>query len=294
MKTKFGFGLDRFSGIYLGVLFVIVFGFWSPDTFLTADTLHLIASQQAVAGMVAVALLIPMVCGQFDLSVGFTANLCGLIAVVVQNDNGVPAIWAILIAVLVGAVIGFVNGLVVVVFGVNSFIATLGMGSVLLAVQSIVTNSETPLPVASTFFSDISQHPLFGFQFVIVYLAVIALVVWWVLAMTPVGRYMYATGSNPIAAKLAGIQTARWSWISLIASSTISAFAGVLYVSLTGPSLSFNQTLLLPAFAAVFLGSTQLRPGRFNVWGRCWQSWSSLSGFKDFSWCQASNGYRTC
>jgi ribose transport system permease protein len=264
---KINLGLDRFSGLYLGAAFVVIFGIWSPGTFLTADTMHVIASQQAVAGMVAIALLLPMVCGQFDLSVGFTANLCGLIAIVVQNNYDLSVGLAILIAVASGAAIGAINGLVVVKLGVNSFIATLGMGSILLAIQAIVTNSETPLPVTSKLFGDLTQHPLFGFQTVVLYLLVIASVVWWVLAFTPVGRYMYATGGNPMAARLAGVQTEKWSWLSLTASSTISAFAGVLYVSLTGPSLSFNQTLLLPAFAAVFLGSTQLTPGRFNVWG---------------------------
>jgi ribose transport system permease protein len=267
MTRNLNLGLDRFSGLYLGAAFIIIFGIWSPDTFLTTDTMHVIASQQSVAGMVALAVLIPMICGQFDLSVGFTANLCGLIAVVVQNEHDVPVGPAILLGVLVGAAIGAINGLVVVKLGVNSFIATLGMGSILLAVQAIVTDSETPLPVTSSFFSDLTQHQVFGFQVVVVYLVVLAVLAWWVLAFTPVGRYMYATGSNPLAARLSGVQTDKWSWLSLIASSTIAGFAGVLYVSLTGPSLSFNQTLLLPAFAAVFLGSTQLRPGRFNVWG---------------------------
>ena len=267
MKRTFNLGLDRFSGLYLGAAFVIIFGVWSPGTFLTMDTVHVIASQQAVAGIVALAVLIPMVAGQFDLSVGFTANLCGLIAVLLQNDYGIPVPLAIVLAVVTGAMIGAVNGLIVVKLGVNSFIATLGMGSVILAVQAIVTKSETPLPVSSQFFGKLTQQPVLGFQIVIVYLMVLAVLVWWILSFTPAGRYMYATGSNSLAARLSGVQTDKWTWLSLISSASLAGFAGVLYVSLTGPSLSFNQTLLLPSFAAVFLGSTQLKPGRFNVWG---------------------------
>jgi ribose transport system permease protein len=267
MKRTFNLGLDRFSGLYLGAAFVIIFGVWSPGTFLTMDTVHVIASQQAVAGIVALAVLIPMVAGQFDLSVGFTANLCGLIAVLLLNDYGMPVPLAIVLAVVTGAMIGALNGLIVVKLGVNSFIATLGMGSVILAVQAIVTRSETPLPVSSEFFGELTQQPVLGFQIVIVYLMVLAVLVWWILSFTPAGRYMYATGSNSLAARLSGVQTDKWTWLSLISSASLAGFAGVLYVSLTGPSLSFNQTLLLPSFAAVFLGSTQLKPGRFNVWG---------------------------
>jgi ribose transport system permease protein len=66
---------------------------------------------------------------------------------------------------------------------------------------------------------------------------------------------------------LTGVRVGRWSWLSLIASATIAGIAGVFYGSLSGPSLTFGQGLLLPAFAAVFLGSTQFTPGRANVWG---------------------------
>jgi ribose transport system permease protein len=83
----------------------------------------------------------------------------------------------------------------------------------------------------------------------------------------PLGRRMYATGANPDAARLSGVRTSRMAWGSLIASAAISGLAGVLYTSLTGPSLTFGATFLLPAFAACFLGATQILPGRFNVWG---------------------------
>jgi ribose transport system permease protein len=267
VNGRINLGLDRFSGLYLLAIFIVVFGILSPAQFLTMTTFHVIASQQAVAGMIAIALLIPMVCGHFDLSVGVNANMCGMIAVVMMNDHGFSVIAALLLGVATGLVVGAVNGFVVVKLGVSSFIATLGMSSLLLAVQSIVTDSKTPLPPASDFWGKLTQVEFLGFQIIIVYLVVLALIVGWVLTMTPLGRYMYSTGSNPDAARLSGIRTDLWSWLSLTASGGISALAGVLFVSLTGPTLSFGNSMLLPAFAAVFLGSTQLKPGRFNVAG---------------------------
>jgi ribose transport system permease protein len=267
MSRRFSFGFEKFSGLYLFAAFIIIFGFWSPDNFLTINTAHTIASQQAVAGMVALALLLPMVCGHFDLSIGAMANLGGMIAVIAQTEHGVAPLPAIGIAVLAGLIVGFVNGLIVIGLRVNSFIATLGMGSVLAAFQTIVTNSQVPLPPPSLFWGELTQSKVFGFQIVVLYLIALAIIIWWILAFTPAGRFMYATGDNTDAARLSGVRTDKWSWISLIASAMLSALAGVLYVSLTGPSLTFGSTFLLPAFAAVFLGSTQLIPGRFNVWG---------------------------
>lgn len=267
MTRSFDLKLDRFSGVYILVAFIIVFSTLRPDTFATLDTAHLLTSAQAVNGIVAIAVLIPLTCGQFDLSAGANANLVAMIAVSLQVKQGVPVIPAVAICIVVGLLVGFVNGLVVVKLKVNSFIATLGMSSVLLAFQTMVTSSQLPPVPESTFWSAITQKEIFGFQVIVVYLIVVAAIAWWVLECTPAGRYMLATGSNPEAARLSGIRTETWSWISLAASGGLAALAGVLFVSLTGPAVSFGTGLVLPAFAAVFLGSTQLKPGRFNVLG---------------------------
>jgi ribose transport system permease protein len=141
------------------------------------------------------------------------------------------------------------------------------MGSILSAFVVIVTNSNEPPPVTSKAWNDLSQISVGGYQIVVVYLLVLGLLAWWLLDYTPAGRYFYAIGGNAESARLAGVAVGRWSWTSLIMSGTIAGFGGILYTSLSGPSLTFGSTLLLPAFAAAFLGSTQLQPGRFNIWG---------------------------
>jgi ribose transport system permease protein len=266
-KRRFDLGLDRFSGLYLWAAFIVVFSIWAPQTFATSNTVHLLASTQAIAGIVALGLLVAMVAGQFDVSIGATANLAGIVAVMAQLNGWLDAVPAALLGVLVGMAVGFTNGFIVVKLRVNSFIGTLGMTSVLAAIQVIITNNEEPLPVDSVFFSDMTQKDLFGFQYVVFYLLALAVILWWVLEKTPAGRYLHAVGSNPEAARLSGVSVDKWAWISLTASGTICALGGVLFVSLTGPSLGFGGSLLLPAFAAVFLGSTQLSPGKANVWG---------------------------
>ena len=266
-RRKFNTGFDRFSGVYLWGLFIVVFGIWTPSEFLTTSTLHSVAAQQAVTGMIGLAVLIPLAAGLYDLAVGATANLSGILTIVLMNNHH----WAVAPAVVAGIVlavaVGFVNSFIVVKLGVNSFIATLGMGSVLSAVEVIVSSNSQPIPPASTAWNDLTQTTVGGFQIVVLYLIILAVVLWWLTAHTPVGRYIYAIGGNPEAARLSGVRINRYTTFSLVMSSTIAGFAGVMFSSLNGPSLNFGPTLLLPAFAAAFLGSTQLIPGRFNVWG---------------------------
>ncbi len=90
---------------------------------------------------------------------------------------------------------------------------------------------------------------------------------WWLLEYTPVGRYLRAIGANAEASRLSGINVGKWIFISFLISGVIYGLGGVLYASQVGPSLTFGQSFVLPALAACFLGSTQIRPGTFNVWG---------------------------
>ncbi len=266
-RRKFNTGFDRFSGVYLGVLFIVVFGLWVPSEFLTTSTLHSVAAQQAVTGMIGLAVLIPLATGLYDLSVGATANVSGILSVVLLNNHHWGVVPAILAGVVIGLAIGGVNAFIVVKLGVNSFIATLGMSSILSAVLVIISSNSQPLPPTSTAWNNFTQTTVFGFQIVVLYLFILAFILWWLLAHTPVGRYLYAIGGNSEAARLSGVRINRYGTFALLISGTIAGLAGVMFSSLNGPSLNFGPTLLLPAFAAAFLGSTQLTPGRFNVWG---------------------------
>jgi ribose transport system permease protein len=266
-QSSFSFGFDRFSALYLFAVFLIVFGIWEPHLFLTQSTLHSVASEQAIAAMIAIAALIPLSAGAFDLSVGATANLSAVIVVELQVNNHMNMWEAIVIAIGVAVVIGAANGFLVIVTRIDTFIATLGTSAVIAAIEAICSGDEQPISPSSSTWSNITQAHFGGFQVIVLYLIVMVFVAWWVLDHTPAGRKLYATGGNREAARLSGVKTNKVIWMSLIASATIAGVAGVLSSSLSGPSLSFGSALLLPAFAACFLGSTQLKPGKFNIWG---------------------------
>jgi ribose transport system permease protein len=264
---QLSFGLHKFSGLYLFALFVVVFGIWKPGLFLSWDTAHSIASEQVIIAMIALGVLIPLATGTYDLSVGATANLSAIVAAWLQDNYHMGPGPAIVFAVLVGAAIGIMNGFIVVRLRVSSFIATLGTASIVAAVETIVANGSQPLPPSSNAWDDLTQFNVGGFQIVVAYMLVLAIVLWWFLDHTPAGRYLFAVGGNYEAARLAGVRVDRWVCVSLVMSGTICGLAGVLFASQNGPSLTFGAAMLLPAYAAAFLGSTQLKPGRFNVWG---------------------------
>lgn len=279
-RRGFSLGVDRFAGVYLLGLFIVVFGIWKPDEFLTAGTLHSVASAQAITGMLAIAVVIPLAAGAYDLSVGATINLSSILAIWLQSSHGASIGVAIAVAVGAALLIGAVNAFVVVRLKVNSFIATLGMASIVAAVQTIVVGQTQPVSPVKPVWAEITTTTIFGFQFVVVYLLVIGLVAWWFLSRTPAGRYIYATGSNADAARLSGVAVGRWTALSLVLSGGIAGVAGVFYGSLYGPSLTYGPSLLLPAFAAAFLGTTLVAGGRFNVWGTLLAIYALATGVK--------------
>lgn len=122
-------------------------------------------------------------------------------------------------------------------------------------------------PVPESFQSLTSPSPL-GIPVGTFYLLAIVLVAWYVLEHTPVGRRLYATGANPEASRLAGVPTRRYVFSTLVVCGLGASVAGVLLSAQTvSISAQLGPAYLLPAYAAAFLGSTQIKPGRFNIWG---------------------------
>ena len=265
MKASRILGFDKLSGLYLWAVLIVVFSVWQPQ-FRTMDTVHSVAGDKSISAILALAIIFPLACGAFDLSVGAVANFATINAVIFINDGRSWPLAAVL-AVLISLGIGIVNGFFVVKLHVSSFITTLGIGSIITALQVVVTDNLQPVQPANMDWQNFTNHTVFGFQIIFLYMLILAVVIWWVMQHTPVGRYLYAIGSSPDAARLSGVPVNRYTWLSLIVSATLAGIGGVMFGSLTGPSLTYGAGLLLPAFAAAFLGSTQIIPGRFNVWG---------------------------
>ena len=258
---------SRLTGAFIWAALVVLFGLWVPDTFLTTLTLQTIASEQAVTAVVAIGLLMPLAAGVYDLSVGAMIGLAAIVLSSLTARAGVPLAPAIAMTVAVGAVVGAINGFLVVVVGIDSFIATLAMGSILVAPSRAVSHDQI-VSGAPASLTDLTAGHVLGVPTIAVYMLVIALAVWYVLEHTPLGRRVAATGAGAEAARLAGVRTRRLQFGSLMTSATLAAVAGVLLASKLGTATpDLGPVYLLPAFAAAFLGTTQVKLGTFNVWG---------------------------
>jgi ribose transport system permease protein len=260
-------GLDRFSGLYVWAALILIFSLWVPSLFDTATNVRIIAGSQAITAIVAMGLIVPVACGAFDLSIAGTLGVSTCVVIWFQaNHHG----WflGIIVALLIGLLVGAVNSLIVVRLHVDSFIGTLGMSSILLAGTEWITGGSQIANGVSPTFTKIGQNQLFGLPLPVFYMIALAIVLWWLLEYTPAGRYLYGIGGNPQAARLAGIRTGRITTSAFLLSGLVAAFAGVILASQLGSaSPDVGGPYLLPAFSAVFLGATQVFPGRVNVPG---------------------------
>jgi ribose transport system permease protein len=255
------------SALYIFAVMFIVFSIWVPDTFLQWNTWKALFDSQAVTAILAVGLVIALSAGAFDLAIGAELGFGAIFVAWFLVDKGVGIVPAIALTLIAGGLVGLANGLLVTKVKVDSFIATLGMSSILLAVIAWVSSSQQIIGVGNSLES-LGTTEIFGLTLPVYLMLAVGVVVWYLLERTPLGRRVYATGGNIEAARLAGVRVAAVVICSLVACGAIAAFAGLLVTASLGTGdPTIGPAYLLPAFSAAFLGSTQFRGGRFNVWG---------------------------
>ncbi|WP_329372842.1 ABC transporter permease [Streptomyces sp. NBC_01483] len=263
--------IGRYGLLALTGLLFLVFSLALPRTFPTLDTVDAILSAQSIPAVLALAATIPIVTGNFDLSLGYGLGLAHVMVMRLVVGDGWPWPLACLAVILGGAVVGVLNGVIVEFGRIDSFIATLGTGSMLYAVTGWITDGARIVPGPQglpTAFTDLYDSTFLGLPLPAFYVLGLAVALWLVLERLPFGRCLYVIGSNPRAADLIGIPTRRYSVHAFTASGLIVGLAGVLLAAqqqIGNPSVGLDY--LLPAFAAALLGSTALKPGRPNAMG---------------------------
>ncbi|MEO9823267.1 MAG: ABC transporter permease [Paracoccaceae bacterium] len=264
--------LMRFLPVYgLVILMVFLIGLFSvllPNTFPTMLNLRSIVSDKAIIALLSLGAMIPMAAGRIDLTVGYGIVLWHVLAISLQTMVGMPWPLAVVMVLALGAFTGFLNGLLVEVAKIDSFIATLGTGTVLYALALWHTGGRQMVGLLPDGFYALNNTFIFGLPITGYYLLAITVVMWVVLEYTPIGRYLYAIGANQRAAQLNGIPTRKYVIGAFVASGMMTALAGVLLAAkLRIGQASVGLEFLLPALVGAFLGSTTIKPGRVNVWG---------------------------
>lgn len=262
-------GLQNYG---LVIVFAAVFAFFAihpvtGPTFRSAVNIDSVLADQSVVGLVALAMVLPLVGGYFDLSVAANVGVVNIVVAALAAKYGWPVPLCLAAGLVVGIVIGLCAGFVVAVLRLNAFIATFGIYVLLVGMSEWYTNggqiANLPRSIGnwgSATWIDVPR-PFW-------LLIAVALLLWFVLAHTPFGRYLESIGSNEKAAKLVGIDTDRTILLSFAGSGAIAGVAGDLLTARLGSAdATAGSTFLFPAFAAIFLGATVIKPGRYNVWG---------------------------
>lgn len=286
---QLGITAIRYSGLLGIAVLVVVFTLWLPGLFFSDVTLRTIISNQAITGFLALGALIPLAAGLIDLQFAAAAGLSLVITVELSTVEGM-SIWTVaLIAILCAAAAGLVSGMLVAFVKLDSLIVTLGMSSVLLGLATLITDSRTVYGAFGEGFKELGQGTLGPIPNLSLVLVALAVMVWIWLEHTPAGRYTLAVGSNPVAARLAGLSVARTHLLSLLASSVVAGVGGVLLAAQVGNgSTTTGPGYLLPAIAALFLGATQVRE-RPNVVGTMIAIFLLGTGIKGLQLAGAAN-----
>src|SRR3984957_14742656 len=263
--------LPRFGPIVsLGVL-LVVFSLARSDVFPTVDNLLNIMNQVSILGTMAFGLTVCLVMGLFDLSIAAMATLGGYVAtfllVTYPDSVGVPL--AVIVSLGVAAIIGIGNGLIVSYLGISAFIATLATGSIITGSMLGISNSKTIITGIPDEFMIIGQGAVYGVSNPIIIMLAVGLILWLVLEHTQLGRHLYAIGGSAEASRLSGIAVKRYAPIALAICAVCAGLGGLMAASVLGAGRpqGVGDGYLLNAFAAVFIGASSLRPGKFHIVG---------------------------
>ena len=254
--------------LIFGIALAVVFAILLPNTFAGIQTVRAILGNNTTVALLAMAEMLVIASGNYDLSIAYSIGLMHIIAMSLIAWVGLPWPLVVVITILAGGVVGWINGVLVEYAKIDSFIATLGVGTMLYGVGTFITNGSQVVGVVPMEFAAINDGRLFGIPYPTFVVALIAIVAWMCLEHLPFGRHLYAVGSNRRAAELTGVNSRRLVMGSFVCSGLIVGLAGaILAARLQVAQSSVGPEFLLPAFVGSLLGATTVRPGRVNAAG---------------------------
>ncbi len=271
--------LERFAVPMAWGVVIVIFWVLRPQTFMTVGNFATIFGSNAVLVVLTLGLLLPLRAGDYDLSVAGTLTLSAMMVGILSGDDHINIVAVIVLALLMGALVGLVNGLFVLIFGINPFIVTLGMGTLLAGIVLLVSGNATKSGISQKLVDVVVVHRFLGIPLEFYYGLVICLAVWYLFDYTTLGRKLLFVGTGRNVARLSGIRVGKVRLGALIGAGVLGALAGVLYAGTSGSADPTSGTaFLLPAYAAAFLGATTIVPGRFNAWGTVISAYFLLTG----------------
>lgn len=259
---------SRWGTVLAAVLVFIGFSLGN-ERFMSVANLSNVLIQISVLTVISSGLTVAVASGEFDLSIGQTASLAGVLVAGMLVLSGLSVPLAVGVAMLSGVVIGLINGLLVTLLRIPSLIATLAMGPIALGVNYAYTGGDSIYAQMPAGFYAIAKGMLFGVIPMPVVIALVVVAVFYVLLnRTRLGRCVVATGANIQAARLSGINVNRARVTALMLSALGAALGGVMLTARLGTGQSgAGDAYLMDSLTAVFLGMTAFKPGRATIQG---------------------------
>lgn len=259
-------GSRSYGTVLILVGLIVVFSV-TADSFLSLRNIQNVLIVQTITALMTFGVMFPLIVGEFDLSVGYMIGFLAVLGAFLAG-HGYGAFTIIPVMIVGGGLIGLANGLLTQRVGISSFIATLGVGIVLQGLTQGASDGKVlfdGIPSAVTTLGGSYAGPLA----ISVWIALgFAIALYYLLEQTPLGRSWYAVGGSERVAFLAGLRTGRLKIAAFVISGLLVGMASILALGQSGSANpGFGPDLLLPAYAAAFLGVTTYRAGRYNVVG---------------------------
>jgi ribose transport system permease protein len=260
--------LGTWGPVLAFVLVIAVFGVFKSDPFLTRDNVFSVLNDNAVLAVLACGLTVVLLCGEFDLSIAAIMTLTGSLSAGMVAKEGLSTPEALVLALAIGAAIGWINGALIVYFRIHALIATLAIGSILQGVVFYYTSGEVIYEGIPDDFIQLGRASIGRITAPIFYMVAVSVLLWAMLRYTAPGRYLHAIGGNRAAARMSGIRVNRYVILAFVISGLCAALAGIVQTARNGSAEpTSGASFLLPAFAAAFLGAATLRRGEFHIVG---------------------------
>jgi ribose transport system permease protein len=260
--------LGTYGTIIVLATMLVIFSALQPRTFATVGNFRNIINDMAIGTIVAAGLTVPLVAGDFDLSIGYVASFCGLLVVGLLSSSGLAIPLAIVLVVGLGTIIGIINGIVVSKIGVNAFIATLGTGTIVVGLNYAYSGGIPLQLTQSREFTSIAIGRIGGVPHLVIIMAAVLALLWVILNRTVQGQHIKAIGVSAESARRAGVAVDRSRIVAFAIASTCAAIGGVLMASNLGSGqVTAGDSFMLTSFSAAFLGSAALREGQFHILG---------------------------
>ncbi len=267
-SARTGRVIERVALPLVWLALIALFSILLPTSFLDWGNFSIMFASYAPAALLALAIIVPLTAGDYDLSVGATLTLSSALIGVLNVWLQWPIGLVLILAVAAGMLVGAFNALFIIYFRIPSLVVTLGSTSLITGLVQWMTKSSTIGGIDNALVMAVVGERLLGVPLAFYYALIGAVVIGYVFDFTPLGARLLVVGRGREVARLNGIAVERIRFGALVTSGALAAVAGIVYAGVLGSADPYSGlNFLLPAFAAAYLGATAIQPGRFNPWG---------------------------